>query len=80
MLPHIQIDESDASLYLTDGNHLVNMQMNRYNYKYENQMKQFKPICSSNDDIKQFIKKDNYIFTFSRYLISRLVMNPLQIP
>jgi hypothetical protein len=69
MIPYLQIDEQDASLYLTDANSLVNLNLNYTNYRFDtktNSNKQLFPLFPMNCDIKGFIKKDSILFSYSK--------------
>lgn len=73
MIPYLQIDEQDSSLYLTDANNLVNLKLNETSYRFDmkaNKNKQIFPLFPMNSDIKGFIKKDNILFSFSKYFYS----------
>lgn len=72
MMPHLQLDEVDNSLYLTDENKIVNLKLNEKNYHFENdnkknineKMQVFKQFPST-IDVKGFIKKDDYLYSYS---------------
>ena len=70
MLPHLQIDEQDPSIYITDANKLINLKLDEKTFKYvessKDNSKTSYPLYPLNNDILNFIKKDNYIFSFSK--------------
>ena len=69
MLPFIQIDKEDSSLYLTDAHRIVNLELARESRRSKkeksNRNRQIFNIHSSTDDVKGFIKKESCFFSFS---------------
>ena len=70
MLPYLQIDENDSSLYLTDANKIVNLKYNAYTYQFDNRLTQSFHIFPTDTDVQGFMKKDDYLLCFSQYVIT----------
>ena len=68
MLPQIQVDEEDSSLFLTDANRIVNLKLKECSYKFESKKDniQYFDFYPLNTDVKGLIKKDEHIFSFSQ--------------
>ena len=68
MLPFIQIDQEDSSIYITDAHRIVNLKLDKISYNFEKNTntRQYFNIHSTFDDIIGFVKKDKSFFSFSQ--------------
>jgi hypothetical protein len=69
MLPFLQIDQEDSSIYFTDAHRIVNLELEKISYKFERNKspRRYFNIHSSVDgDVIGFVKKEKRFFSFSR--------------